>query len=90
MKKKMLFSPVCDIKLKKNLKCVNVKYNLPEDMFTRNYEFCISDRVRKCVLQILNHKMKIKEFVSCLLLARRNKINFGYMTPRKDVQNKLS
>jgi len=27
--------------------------------------------------------MKIKEFVSCLLLSRRNKINIGYMIPRK-------
>jgi len=34
--------------------------------------------------------MKIKEFVSCLLLARRNKINIGYVTPRKDVHNKVS
>lgn len=63
---------------------------MPEDLFTRNYEFWISDRVRKCVFHLLNHKMKIKEFVSCLLLARRNKINIGYVTPRKDVYNKVS
>jgi len=33
--------------------------------------------------------MKIKEFVSCLLLSRRNKINVGYMIPRKYVAIKF-
>jgi len=34
--------------------------------------------------------MEIKEFVSYLLLARRNKINISYVIPRKYVHNKVS